>query len=76
MKEITSDMARENTDKNFRAVQRSFTKRIKEISKNGGSSATFNPEEYQRHLGPLIAWIKSLGFVCDKESDNCIRIFW
>lgn len=76
MKQITSDMARKNTDKNFRAVQRIFTKRIKEISKNGNSSATFDPKEYHRHLEPLIAWIESLGFVCDKERDHCIRIFW
>lgn len=76
MKIITADMARRNADKHFKTVKRLFMKRTKEISKNGNSSATFNPKDYQMHLDELLAWLESLNFVCKQESEDCIRIIW
>ena len=76
MKTITAEMARQNTEKNFKHAQRLFTKRIKEISKNGSSSATFNPKEYEDNLDKLLAWLEGLNFVCKEEGEDCIRIIW
>ncbi len=76
MKEITADMARKNSSKHFKATQRFFMKRIKEISKQGNSSATFNPKDYQMHLDEILTWLKGLGFICNQETDDCIRIVW
>ena len=76
MKIITAAAAWQNTKKNFKKVQRLFMKELKRISKNGNSSATFNPKEYQEHVDKLITWIEGLGFVCKKETEDCIRIIW
>ncbi len=76
MKNITADIARKNENKHFKDMQHLFAKRIKEISKQGNSSATFNPKDNQNHLDKLIAWLESLNFVCKQESEDCIRIIW
>lgn len=76
MKDFTAVMARKNTDKNYKNVQCLFTKRLKEISKAGNSSATFNPEEYGYHLDKIIDWLESLNFICKQETEDCIRIIW
>ena len=76
MKNITADMARKNADKHFKSVKRFFAKRIKEISKNGNSSGTFNPKDYQSCLDELLVWLEGLGFVYIQENDDCIRIIW
>ena len=76
MKNITAEKARKNTSRHFKDAQRFFMKRLKEISKQGNSSGTFNPKDYQMHLDELLAWLKDLGFVCNQESDDLIRIIW
>lgn len=76
MKQITADMARKNSNKHFKNVKRFFMKRLKEISRQGNSSAEFNPKDYRIHLDELLVWLKDLGFVCNQESEDLIRITW
>ena len=76
MRHITADIARKNSRKHLNNVKRFFMKRLKEISQQGNSSATFNPKDYQECLDELLAWLKSLGFVCSQENDDCVRVAW